>query len=80
MAINQFPYLEFDAVNCKGSQGLLAVFTTGFSVQAILEDFGLLNLLPMSVLGYKETSGAPKSTSALPPKADLLVAVTDFRL
>ena len=30
--------------------------------------------------GYKETSNGPKSTSALPPKADILVAVTDFRL
>ncbi len=30
--------------------------------------------------GYKQTSSHPKSTSALPPKADILVAVTDFRL
>ena len=30
--------------------------------------------------GYKQTSSRPKSTSALPPKADILVAVTDFRL
>ena len=33
----------------------------------------------MSVVGYKQTSSRPKSTSALPPKADILVAVTDFR-
>ena len=33
-----------------------------------------------SAFGYKETSSRPKSTSALPPKADILVAVTDFRL
>jgi len=30
--------------------------------------------------GYEQTSSRPKSTSALPPKADILVAVTDFRL
>ena len=34
----------------------------------------------MSESGYKQTSSRPKSTSALPPKADILVAVTDFRL
>ena len=34
----------------------------------------------MSVLGYEQTSSRPKSTSALLPKADILVAVTDFRL
>ena len=33
-----------------------------------------------SAFGYKPTSNRPKSTSALPPKADILVAVTDFRL
>ncbi len=33
----------------------------------------------MSPLGYKQTFSGPKSTSALPPKADILVAVTDFR-
>jgi hypothetical protein len=32
-----------------------------------------------SAVGYKQTSSRPKSTSALPPKADILVAVTDFR-
>ncbi len=32
-----------------------------------------------SACGYKRTSSRPKSTSALPPKADILVAVTDFR-
>ncbi len=31
-------------------------------------------------LGYKRKSSRPKSTSALPPKADILMAVTDFRL
>jgi hypothetical protein len=31
-------------------------------------------------LGYEQTSSHPKSISALPPKADILVAVTDFRL
>ncbi len=34
----------------------------------------------MSAAGYEQTSSRPKSTSALPPKADILVAVTDFRL
>ena len=34
----------------------------------------------MSVVGYKQTSSRPKSTSALPPKADVLVVITDFRL
>ena len=34
----------------------------------------------MSGYGYKQTSSRPKSTSALPPIADILVAVTDFRL
>ena len=33
-----------------------------------------------SAYGYKQTSSRPKSTSALPPVADILVAVTDFRL
>jgi hypothetical protein len=33
----------------------------------------------MSAYGYKQTSSRPKSTSALPPKADILAAVTDFR-
>jgi hypothetical protein len=28
---------------------------------------------------YEQTSSRPKSTSALPPKADILVADTDFR-
>ncbi len=32
-----------------------------------------------SACGYKQTSSRPKSMSALPPKADILVAVTDFR-
>ncbi len=32
-----------------------------------------------SVVGYKQTSSHPKSKSALPPKADILVAVTDLR-
>ncbi len=35
---------------------------------------------PMSLRGYKETSSRPKSTSALPPAADILVAITDFRV
>ncbi len=34
----------------------------------------------VSVVGYKETSSRPKSMSALPPKADILLAITDFRL
>jgi len=34
----------------------------------------------MSQVGYEQTSSRPKLTSALPPKADILVAVTDFRL
>ncbi len=32
-----------------------------------------------SAYGYKQTSSRPKLTSAVPPKADILVAVTDFR-
>ena len=32
-----------------------------------------------SACGYKQTSSRPKSMSALPPKADIPVAVTDFR-
>ncbi len=32
-----------------------------------------------SAFGYKQTSSRPKSMSALPPKADIPVAVTDFR-
>ena len=35
---------------------------------------------PMSALGYKQTSSRPKLTSAVPPKADILVAIIDFRL
>jgi hypothetical protein len=34
----------------------------------------------MSVHGYKQTSSRPKSTSALPPKGDIYVAIFDFRL
>ena len=34
----------------------------------------------MAAYGYKQTSSRPKSTSALPPKADVLVVITDFRL
>jgi hypothetical protein len=34
----------------------------------------------MSLVGYKQTSSRPKSISALPPKAEVLVAVTDFRV
>ena len=33
----------------------------------------------MSACGYKRTSSRPKSTSALPPKADVSVASVDFR-
>ena len=33
----------------------------------------------MTAPGYEQTSSRPKSTSALPPKADILVAVADFR-
>ncbi len=32
-----------------------------------------------NTLGYEPTSGRPTSPSALPLKADILVAVTDFR-
>ena len=39
-----------------------------------------LQALRESAYGYKQTSSRPKSTSALPPIADILVAVTDFRL
>jgi len=35
---------------------------------------------PMSPHGYERTFSRPKSTSALTPKADVLVAVTDFRV
>jgi hypothetical protein len=31
-------------------------------------------------LGYEQTSSHPTSMSALPPKADILMAITDFRL
>ena len=34
----------------------------------------------MSPSGYKQTSSRPKSMSALPPKADILMVITDFRL
>jgi len=33
----------------------------------------------MSACGYKQTFSRPKSTSALPPKGDILVASADFR-
>ncbi len=33
-----------------------------------------------SACGYKQTSSCPESTSALPPKADILMAIIDFRL
>ncbi len=32
-----------------------------------------------AAVGYERTYSRPKSRSALPPKADILVAVTDFR-
>ncbi len=34
---------------------------------------------PMSVVGYKQTSSRPKSTSALPPRADIPRPMLDFR-
>ncbi len=34
----------------------------------------------MSVVGYKQTSRLQNSTSAHPPKADIPVAVADFRV
>ena len=34
----------------------------------------------MTAYGYIRTSSRPKSTSALPPKADVSVAVADFRV
>ncbi len=33
----------------------------------------------MSVLGYEQTSSRPQSMSALPPKADILATIADFR-
>ena len=33
-----------------------------------------------NTLGYEQTSSRPKSMSALPPKAAILMAITDFRL
>ncbi len=33
-----------------------------------------------SAFGYKQTSSRPKLRSALPPKADVFVTVTDFRV
>ena len=33
-----------------------------------------------NTLGYEQTSSRSKLTSALPPNADILVAVTDFRV
>ena len=37
-------------------------------------------MMRTSGIGYKETFSRLKSTSALPPKADFRVAVTDFRV
>ncbi len=51
--------------------------TTGI---AICQISTVLEVRRESAYGYKQTSSRPKSTSALPPKADILVAVTDFRL
>jgi hypothetical protein len=36
--------------------------------------------IAMSEFGYERTFSRPKSTSALPPGADNLVAITDFRV
>ncbi len=50
--------------------------TTGIAVCPIstaLEERG------ESAYGYKQTYSRPKSTSALPPKADVAVASADFR-
>ena len=33
-----------------------------------------------NTLGYKETSGRPKMTSAFPPGTDISVAIADFRV
>ncbi len=46
----------------------------------VAQNFGFRCPPLTSAVGYKQTFSRPKSTSALTPKADILVAVTDFRL
>ncbi len=48
----------------------------GISGQRILEDCGLLTLVLRSAVGYKQTLAGLKTTSTLPPGADLLDVVS----
>ncbi len=55
---------------------LCTVPATGIAICQILMP---INELQMSHIGYEQTRSRLKSKSALPPKADVSVAVTDFR-
>ncbi len=55
----------------------LAPILTSFSRSVVS---GPPAAVPTSPVGYKQTCSRPKSTSALPPTPDILVAVTDFRV
>jgi len=50
--------------------------TTGI---AICQISTVLEVRRESAYGYKQTSSRPKSTSALPPKADIPRLTLDFR-
>jgi len=43
-------------------------------------EFRFLTPAPTSAVGYEQTSSRLKSPPALPPKADILMVITDFRL
>ncbi len=76
---HRFPYLEFRAASSQRSQSLLAVFTRGFSVQAILEYCGLLKILCRSGPGavndsHHQHGNVPKLRSLLRSDESLLMA------
>ena len=64
-----FQNLGFRRINIAEN----AAHTNNSCTKSVGSDF-------FNTLGYKQTFSRRKSTSALPPKADVLVAITDFRL
>jgi hypothetical protein len=65
---------------CTAKRPQLILWTARATGIMMCQIVAWFDAMLMSESGYKPTSNRPKSTSALPPKADILVAVTDFRL
>jgi hypothetical protein len=67
-----------------GRQLNLGFVASGFMAAILFTENGYEFITNQSgletVYGYEQTSSHPKLTSAFPPKADILVAVTDFRV